>query len=78
MEQIAGKKKSKFWVYAVEPVQEANLLPLDPLDTGASSSDVDGQPNGHIATGNDTSPSQSPGINGQSNASNRSASPMQS
>lgn len=23
MEQVAGKKKSKFWIYAVEPVRES-------------------------------------------------------
>jgi hypothetical protein len=27
MEQIAGRKKSKFWVYAVEPTSEAEKPP---------------------------------------------------
>jgi len=33
MEQIAGRKKSKFWVYAVEPASEPEKLP-SPLSEG--------------------------------------------
>ncbi|KAJ7751300.1 hypothetical protein DFH07DRAFT_826810 [Mycena maculata] len=39
MEQIAGKKRSKFWVYAVEPIPGAELAPpeSDLVNGGASS-----------------------------------------
>lgn len=59
MEQIAGKKRSKFWVYAVEPVPGAQpgTPPPDAVNgassaddseaNGRDSMDIDGPPNGH-------------------------------
>ena len=42
MEQIAGRKKSKFWVYAVEPTSEAEKRP------SSSESDMALPANGHL------------------------------
>ncbi|KAG6837692.1 hypothetical protein H0H93_004968, partial [Arthromyces matolae] len=45
MEQIAGKKKSKFWVYAVEPVSKAPQNTTDAIDQDLSPS-ANGSANG--------------------------------
>jgi len=64
MEQIAGKKRSKFWVYAVEPIPGTNSSLPDPShDPTPTMSDVDG----HTANGN---PINEPQVaNGQPNRS---------
>ncbi|KIM47759.1 hypothetical protein M413DRAFT_439429 [Hebeloma cylindrosporum] len=60
MEQIAGKKKSKFWVYAVEPIPGVNPSPPDPFEDLPS--DADRQ----TANGNSTNGGAQPQVaNGQ-------------
>ncbi|KAJ7040427.1 hypothetical protein C8F04DRAFT_1083534 [Mycena alexandri] len=50
LEQIAGKRKSKFWVYAVEPVPGAEpAADSDPVNNGAASSADDS----HMSETND-------------------------
>ncbi|KAJ7170061.1 hypothetical protein C8R46DRAFT_1091016 [Mycena filopes] len=44
LEQIAGKRRSKFWVYAVEPIPGAEpVADLDPVNGGGASSTGDSQ-----------------------------------
>ena len=50
MEQIAGKKKSKFWVYAVEPIPGMNPSPPDP------------DAEGHLTNGNPTNDDAQPQV----------------
>ncbi|KAF8167635.1 hypothetical protein B0H34DRAFT_682568 [Crassisporium funariophilum] len=67
LEQIAGKKKSKFWVYAVEPMPGAPPpAPLDPPLTADEPASSNG--NGHKVNGNGHYASRSPRTNGQSDA----------
>lgn len=48
LEQIKGKKRSKYWVYAVEPIPGAAPPPPDPgLSNGAPSNGM----NGHATNG---------------------------
>lgn len=59
VEQVAGKKKSKFWVYAVEPIPQAQPQPevgtsdgeiLDGMNRGYSpSTNGYGAQNGHAS-----------------------------
>ncbi|KAF8973533.1 hypothetical protein BDZ97DRAFT_1775592 [Flammula alnicola] len=62
MEQIAGKKRSKFWVYAVEPIPGAQPpLPVPPSNA-STSPDIGGH--GHETNGSHTNgTTQSPGSN---------------
>ncbi|PPQ67172.1 hypothetical protein CVT25_005773 [Psilocybe cyanescens] len=80
MEQIAGKKRSKFWVYAVEPIPEPRPSAPDPPNVATSSSE-NGAQEANGLTRSPTS-SRSPEMNGQSNGIARnlegSVSPMQS
>ncbi|KAF7339316.1 hypothetical protein MSAN_02145200 [Mycena sanguinolenta] len=85
MEQIAGKKRSKYWVYAVEPAVEPNSgtdtpAPLDPVpvngdisidDSNGHSSDaaLNGHNSGHDSDMEMDSPSPEPG-NGNINGRN--------
>ena len=80
LEQIAGKKRSKFWVYAVEPIPGAGPPPPDSSITNEEgSSDVNGQ-----VANNGSDSSRSPEANGQPNnldynrSLERSCSPMNS
>ncbi|KAJ6520003.1 hypothetical protein C8R45DRAFT_953541 [Mycena sanguinolenta] len=80
MEQIAGKKRSKYWVYAVEPAAEPmsgveTLAPPNPVLNGDTSIDEsnghssDAALNGHESDMEMDSPSPEPGngnINGRS------------
>ncbi|GLB35905.1 hypothetical protein LshimejAT787_0301930 [Lyophyllum shimeji] len=57
LEEIAGKKRSKFWVYAVEPISDA--VTREPLNNGAASPATNGH--GDHRNGNGTyHPSPSP------------------
>ena len=58
LEQIAGKKRSKFWVYAVEPMTGAPSPLEPPLTNEQGSSDVNGQ-----VTNNGNKSSRSPEVN---------------
>ncbi|RXW24038.1 hypothetical protein EST38_g1848 [Candolleomyces aberdarensis] len=46
MEQIAGKKRSKFWVYAVEPIPGTGAMDTDALTNGTDSADLHPHENG--------------------------------
>lgn len=49
MEQVGGKKKSKFWFYAVEPIPAHAGQAAVSTTNGASSSEMDDHPtNGHM------------------------------
>ncbi|KAG6910536.1 hypothetical protein DXG01_009955 [Tephrocybe rancida] len=63
LEQIAGKKKSKFWVYAVEPAPNAPQAQLVAGETGngATGMETNGYANGN---GAHTAPSPPPPENG--------------
>jgi len=54
MEQVPGKKRSKFWVYAVEPVSEPDKPPPSSSDGDVEMNDIDGNGtwnlNGHSNT----------------------------
>lgn len=66
LEQIAGKKRSKFWVYAVEPASEGQA-PLGEQSVGpppSSPHQADTKTNGQYTNGNAES---SPTTNGQPN-----------
>jgi hypothetical protein len=66
MEQIAGKKKSKFWVYAVEPVPD-NVH--DTPDNTLSQQNQESAAKGHSDLGSGaSSPQPHPERNGHSNA----------
>ncbi|KDR85452.1 hypothetical protein GALMADRAFT_218548 [Galerina marginata CBS 339.88] len=64
MEQIAGKKRSKFWVYAVEPIPGPRPSAPDPPNVATTSSDM----NGHKTNGHANHTEDSPDANGHSTA----------
>ena len=57
MEQVAGKKKSKFWVYAVEPIPGAAQPPLGATE-GSTNDLAPSDMNGHSGHNNDNDESQ--------------------
>jgi len=59
LEQIAGKKRSKFWVYAIEPIPGAAP---PPADSSLTNEEVLSDVNGRVAN-NDSSSSHSPEAN---------------
>lgn len=61
LEQIAGKKRSKFWVYAVEPVSGAEPAPPPDPANGASSAGDGSEMNGHESDMEIDSPPSGPG-----------------
>ncbi|EGN93156.1 hypothetical protein SERLA73DRAFT_190036 [Serpula lacrymans var. lacrymans S7.3] len=50
MEQVAGRKKSKFWFYAVEPIQGPPGSGSSVLPNGTALSGVNGHHNGNADT----------------------------
>ncbi|KAJ7110032.1 hypothetical protein C8R44DRAFT_270447 [Mycena epipterygia] len=66
LEQIAGKKRSKFWVYAVEPIPGAEPAPPPDPANGASSAGDGSEANGHESDMEIDSPPSAPG-NGNGN-----------
>ena len=63
LEQIAGKRRSKFWVYAVEPIPGAEPAPPPDPANGASSADDShtSETNGHASDMEIDSPPSGPG-----------------
>jgi hypothetical protein len=62
MEQVAGKKKSKFWVYAVEPIPGTTQPP-----PGATEGSTNDATNGHRRHSNDSNSQHPPSLHGNGN-----------
>lgn len=72
LEQVAGKKKSKFWYYAVEPI------PGEPLTNGTASSGMNGYKNNGDGQSRHTPPPSSSNGNDIDMDRSASLSPMES
>jgi hypothetical protein len=65
VEQVGGKKKSKFWFYAVEPIPGATNQGATSTTNGASSSAMDDHTtNGHVRPPDKEGRSRGSSVNG--------------